>query len=182
VRGFAGSALLPALALTIALCGGPGAWAQTAAKPANPPASRPAPAAEPPSASPEPAPPPSAPKNLVHKGANEVEGILGKNVSGKAGDDMGLIVDMLVDQSGRPVAAVIDFGGFLGVGSRKIAIDWRWLQFRPADSKRPVVLPLDKAALQAAPEYKPDKPVAILGLPPPSTAPASPAPPADSAK
>ena len=29
-------------------------------------------------------------------------------------------------------AAIIDFGGFLGVGSRKIAIDWRLLRFDPA--------------------------------------------------
>ena len=66
-----------------------------------------------------------------------------------------MVVDVLVDGDGRPRAAVIDFGGFLGVGSRKIAIDWELLQFRPADRTQPVRLVLGRAEVQAAPEYKP---------------------------
>jgi hypothetical protein len=42
---------------------------------------------------------------------------------------MGRIVDLLVDETGKPRAAIIDFGGFLGVGIRKIAIDWHTLRF-----------------------------------------------------
>ena len=45
-----------------------------------------------------------------------------------------LVVDVLVDRSGLPLGAVIDFGGFLGVGSRKIAIDWQLLDLQ---SRRP---------------------------------------------
>jgi len=37
---------------------------------------------------------------------------------------MGRIVDVIVDLAGVVRAAVIDFGGFLGVGSRKIVVDW----------------------------------------------------------
>src|SRR6266849_2785320 len=37
--------------------------------------------------------------------------------------------DVLVDRSGIVRAAVIDFGGFLGVGSRKIVVDWNALHF-----------------------------------------------------
>ena len=65
---------------------------------------------------------------------------LGSKAHGSAGEDMGMVVDVLVDRNGRPRAAVIDFGGFLGVGSRKIAIDWALLQFRPADRTQPVLL------------------------------------------
>ena len=55
----------------------------------------------------------------------EVEGILGKSVRSNAGEDMGQIIDVIVKRNGQVRAAVIDFGGFLGVGSRKIAVDWR---------------------------------------------------------
>ena len=42
---------------------------------------------------------------------------------------MGRIVDVIVDRTGTVRAAVIDFGGFLGVGSRKIVVDWSALHF-----------------------------------------------------
>jgi PRC-barrel domain len=94
-----------------------------------------------------------------------VEGILGSKVVGAGGEDMGLVTDVLVDGDGNPVAAVIDFGGFLGVGSRKIAIDWHLIQFHPGDKDKPVTLSLEKAQLQAAPEYKADAPPRIVGAP-----------------
>ncbi|WP_227650561.1 PRC-barrel domain-containing protein, partial [Klebsiella pneumoniae] len=45
------------------------------------------------------------------------------------GDELGRVIDVVIDKDGRPRAAIIDFGGFLGVGSRKIAVDWRSLRF-----------------------------------------------------
>jgi len=51
----------------------------------------------------------------------DVSRILGKEVRSASGEAMGRIVDVLVDETGRPRAAVVDFGGFLGVGTRKIA-------------------------------------------------------------
>src|SRR5207245_6925477 len=50
--------------------------------------------------------------------------ILGKDVLSATGENMGRIVDVLFDEKGEPHAAVVDFGGFLGVGTRKIAIGW----------------------------------------------------------
>ena len=46
-------------------------------------------------------------------------------------ENMGRIVDVLVDPNGQVRAAIIDFGGFLGVGSRKIAVEWGALHFPP---------------------------------------------------
>jgi hypothetical protein len=91
---------------------------------------------------------------------------------------MGMIVDVLVDAEARPRAAVIDFGGFLGVGSRKIAVHWQALHFRPIDRAAPVLLKLGRAEVQAAPEYKPTSQPSEVVSPPASVAPA-PQPPAD---
>src|SRR6516165_7475124 len=52
--------------------------------------------------------------------ARQVESLLGKSVLSTSGENVGRIVDVLVDRSGQIRAAVVDFGGFLGVGSRKI--------------------------------------------------------------
>ena len=94
----------------------------------------------------------------------EVQGILGRDVHSVTDEDMGRIVDILVDGEGRARAAIIDFGGFLGVGSRKIAVDWKALHFVPTVDKRyGVVLELTRDQVKAAPEYKEGKPTIVLG-------------------
>lgn len=93
--------------------------------------------------------------------------ILGKRVRDAAGKDMGMVVDVLVDREGKVRAAIIDFGGFLGVGSRKIAIDWDLVQFNPDNRDAPIVLALNRTEVQAAPEYKPAPQVTKVVAPPP---------------
>ena len=80
--------------------------------------------------------------------------ILGKEVSSPSGHAMGRIVDLLVDETGQPCATIIDFGGFLGVGIRKIAIDWHALRFAEIGTSEAVVTDLDRDQIKAAPEYK----------------------------
>jgi hypothetical protein len=94
----------------------------------------------------------------------EVQGILGREVRSGANENMGRIVDVLVDRNGQVRAAIIDFGGFLGVGSRKIAVAWNGLRF-PSDPNKPepIGLELTRDEVRAAPEYKEDKPVVVLG-------------------
>ena len=132
--------------------------APEAAPPSAPPASAPA-------ESPQPAAPP-APANFETVPGDQLRNVLGKQVSGAAGEDMGVVVDVLFDQDKQPRAAVIDFGGFLGVGTRKIAVDWRLLQFMPPDAKMPLKLDLGRATVQAGPVYKEGaKTVSIIGQP-----------------
>jgi hypothetical protein len=95
---------------------------------------------------------------------HEVEGVLGREVLSAANENMGRIVDVLVDRSGQVRAAIIDFGGFLGVGSRKIAVDWNALHFpAPAKSGGKISLDLTRDQVKAAPEYQDGKPVVVLG-------------------
>lgn len=97
-------------------------------------------------------------------GSREVQGILGRNVVSPSNEDMGRIVDVLVDGDGQTRAIIIDFGGFLGVGSRKIAVDWKALHFVPAAGKRySIVLELNRDQVKPAPEFKEDKPIIVLG-------------------
>jgi hypothetical protein len=103
--------------------------------------------------------------------------VLGKDVLNAKGESMGRIVDVLFDEKGQPHAAVIDFGGFLGVGSRKIAISWKALRFDLGEKQNVIALDLDRAQLKAAPEYKSsesDKPIPVVAQPQP--APHEPAP------
>jgi hypothetical protein len=97
-------------------------------------------------------------------GSRQAQGVLGKEVRSTADENMGRIVDVIVEQSGRVRAAVIDFGGFLGVGSRRIAVDWNALHFDPASVRRDLItLELTREQVKAAPEYKDKQPVIVLG-------------------
>jgi hypothetical protein len=159
-------------------------WAADEAVPPPPVAGAPSELAPTPAPTPTPAPQPSATPQAVPKeaskpkeppkaappasvtilSAREVHGVLGRDVRSAANEDMGKIIDVIVDRSGAVRAAVIDFGGFLGVGSRKIVVDWNALRFgRVADKTDSVTLELTKDQVKAAPEYKEDAPVVVLG-------------------
>lgn len=108
----------------------------------------------------EAAPPPS----VTIIGASDAHGVLGRDVRSAADENMGRVVDVIVDRVGKVRAAVIDFGGFLGVGSRKIVVDWGALRFgNVAKKKDSIWLELTKAQVAAAPEYKEDTPIVVLG-------------------
>jgi hypothetical protein len=93
----------------------------------------------------------------------DLQGVLGASVHSSTGEDMGHIVQVLVDQAGAVRAAVIDFGGFLGVGSRKVVVDWGALHFAPEDQPQQIILHLTREQVKAAPEYRVGKPVVVLG-------------------
>jgi PRC-barrel domain len=96
--------------------------------------------------------------------AADADGVLGRDVRSPTDEDMGRIVDVIVDRAGVVRAAVIDFGGFLGVGSRKIVVDWNALHFgRIANKSDSITLELTKDQVKAAPEYKEDTPIVVLG-------------------
>src|SRR5437764_4279970 len=128
-------------------------------EPNAPPAAQP-PASTVPITPKDAAPPPS----VTIIGANDAHGVLGRDVRSAADEDMGHIVDVIVDRTGHVRAAVIDFGGFLGVGSRKIVVDWNAMRFgKIANKKDSITLELAKAQVAAAPEYKEDTPMVVLG-------------------
>ncbi len=81
------------------------------------------------------------------------EAILGRQVTDSQGRDIGRLVDVLVDETGLPQAAVIDFGGFLGVGNRRVAVHWSALRFNPAEGKHIIELDMTPDQIKSAPEY-----------------------------
>ncbi len=155
------------LAIFVAVFGAAAAWAGDDAAP--PQADhKPPPAQEQKAATP--AAPKEAPKEAVPPPsvtiieATDAHGVLGRDVRSPTGEDMGRIVDVIVDRTGQVRAAVIDFGGFLGVGSRKIVVDWNALHFgQIANKGESITLELTKDQVKAAPEYKEDAPIVVLG-------------------
>jgi hypothetical protein len=129
---------------------------ETAPKPKRRSTPKPQPSASspPPSGSPD----TSAPLNVndaeVRPLDSSIVSVLGKKVEGAKGEDLGRVVDVLADARGRVRIAVIEFGGFLGVGIRRVAVDWSLLRFPPGDEDKFLTLSVNQQKLQSAPEYK----------------------------
>jgi hypothetical protein len=165
-----GTTLKPVVMIAVAaiILGGAigGARPENAQAPAQAaPADHPAVPDNAPATPPPAAPAPTPPASVTILNDHEVQGILGRDVeSTTASENMGRIVDVLVDRSGQVRAAIIDFGGFLGVGSRKIAVDWNALHFpQPAKPDAHITLELTRDQVKAAPEYQEGKAVVVLG-------------------
>jgi len=110
---------------------------------------------------------------------NTVQNLLGRAVTSSAGEKLGQITDVIVGRGGDIRAAVIDFGGFLGVGSRKVAVAWGALKFLPSS----IVVDMTRDELRVTPEYRPDEPIVIVGPQHAQTSsPSAPAPKAPAAK
>lgn len=103
---------------------------------------------------------------------DQVMGILGKQVRSSAGEDMGRIVDVIIDRTARVRAAVIDFGGFLGVGNRQIAVAWNAIRLPSQEKPGALLVDFTRDQLRVAPAYKAGEQVVLLGppdTPPPAT-------------
>ena len=92
-----------------------------------------------------------------------LQGVFGEHVKDLNGDDAGRLWDILVDDAGKPRAAVIDYGGALGVGQRKVAVAWDLLQFDASDAKTPIHLALTMQQLGSLPDFKYGTGSAVVG-------------------
>jgi len=129
---------------------------------------------------PEPAKPDAAPPETPATVLNDAGAValLGKPVQSLKAEDLGRVVDVIADRSGVLRAAVIDFGGYLGVGARKIAVDWRALHFPEKGGMDRLIADLPRDQLRAAPAYKEGEAIVVIGTPiqPAEAAPAPPKP------
>jgi sporulation protein YlmC with PRC-barrel domain len=76
----------------------------------------------------------------------------GTSVYNNAGDKLGSIDDLMIDkQSGHVRYAVLEFGGFLGMGTDRYPLPWDMLTYDVA--REGYVVPIDKDRLKDAPKY-----------------------------
>jgi sporulation protein YlmC with PRC-barrel domain len=76
----------------------------------------------------------------------------GTKVYNTAGEKLGSVDELMIDKvSGQIRYAVLEFGGFLGMGTDRYPLPWNMLKYDT--SKEGYVVPLDKAKLEKAPRY-----------------------------
>jgi sporulation protein YlmC with PRC-barrel domain len=76
----------------------------------------------------------------------------GTKVYNTAGEKLGSVDDLMIDKvSGQIRYAVLEFGGFLGMGTDRYPLPWDMLKYDTA--KEGYVVPLDKGKLESAPRF-----------------------------
>ena len=82
--------------------------------------------------------------------SHRVSKIIGSDVRNKAGEKIGDIRDLVVDNNGGIRLAIVSTGGFLGVGDRLHAVPWDAMTLGARDDH---ILDIDKAHLQNTPGF-----------------------------
>jgi sporulation protein YlmC with PRC-barrel domain len=68
-------------------------------------------------------------------------------------DKIGVVTDLIVDNSGNVTTAVVSVGGLLGVGKKDVAVPFKDLRVASRDGKDWLVLNQTKEDLKMAPAY-----------------------------
>jgi sporulation protein YlmC with PRC-barrel domain len=84
----------------------------------------------------------------------DTEKLIGKNVYGADGNKVGDLENLLIGPDSRVRAAIIEFGGFLGLGANKVAVPWDQLQITGDRA----VTNLTKDQVRAMPRWEKDHP------------------------
>lgn len=78
------------------------------------------------------------------------------SVTNPQGENLGQIKAIMLDvETGRIAYAVLDFGGFLGIGSKHFALPWRGFTFNMARGE--IILDISKEKLENAEGFDSDQ-------------------------
>lgn len=85
-------------------------------------------------------------------GVLKATSLIGKKVQSEEGKKLGEIKDLVIDpEDGDIQYAVLDFGGFLGIGDKYFAVPWEALNL--TDDQKAIVLNVSKKDLKQAPGF-----------------------------
>jgi len=81
------------------------------------------------------------------------EKVEGTSVYNPDGNKLGSIDNLMIDKwSGQVKYAVLEFGGFLGMGTDRYPLPWKVLKY--SNEYGGYVVPLPKSVLEKAPKYR----------------------------
>jgi sporulation protein YlmC with PRC-barrel domain len=89
-------------------------------------------------------------------GVLKVSTVIGMKVQDTEGKKLGDIKELVIDPADGSIGyAVLDFGGFLGIGDKYFAVPWEALQWTP--DHKAIVLDVSKKDLKQAPGFDKNK-------------------------
>lgn len=87
-------------------------------------------------------------------GGFSADQLIGANVLNATGDEIGEIEDLIVDSTNQVSKVIVEVGGFLGMGSKNVAVDIA--QLKKGTNNEGFVTNMTKEELKTLPEYQKD--------------------------
>lgn len=81
-------------------------------------------------------------------------GIVRASVRNPAGESIGSVEEVLLTADGTVKSVIVSVGGFLGVGSKRVAMQWKDFKIWQDKDTLTLVTEATKADLKSAPDYK----------------------------
>lgn len=81
-----------------------------------------------------------------------VEDFMDREIVNQQGEELGEVVDLMVDGHDQITKVVADVGGFLGLGERSVAIDFEDITVEEGSGN--LLVMMDEAALESLPTYE----------------------------
>lgn len=78
--------------------------------------------------------------------------IIGTDVRNATDDSIGTIDALVIDDQNRVVAGIVSVGGFLGIGAKDVAVNWKEFTFQLEEDV--AVVSLDRETLENAPAFR----------------------------
>lgn len=114
------------------------------------------------------------------EGQLRAENLMGMTVISGDGERIGEVQDLIFDQSETITGVVVGVGGFLGIGEKRVGLNWEQaeVQQNPDTNEEVILVNLTREELESAPEFQTseeqaaeDEAGAVAPLPEPTTAP-----------
>jgi sporulation protein YlmC with PRC-barrel domain len=83
---------------------------------------------------------------------SDMKELIGRNIKNSAGETIGEVESVYVDNAGKISTVIVSVGGFLGMGDREVAI--KWSDLNVTNDGKDVTTNISKDTLKAMPEYK----------------------------
>jgi sporulation protein YlmC with PRC-barrel domain len=81
--------------------------------------------------------------------------LMGKELYGADDQSIGEVADLVLQEDGKTRAAIVDVGGFLGVGEKRVAIPFDQIQITAQDNNEPkLTVAMTKEQLEQAPAWQ----------------------------
>lgn len=95
------------------------------------------------------------------EGSFHSDALVGNQVKSSVEDDedIGTITDLIIDEQGQINAVVVGVSGFLGMGEKKVAIEWDSLELTKAEDGKDyvIIVSASEDALKEAENYSRDE-------------------------
>jgi sporulation protein YlmC with PRC-barrel domain len=89
----------------------------------------------------------------IGEGQIRASTMLGKEVYGQDEESIGEVADLVLQDDGQTRAAIIDVGGFLGVGEKRVAVPFNEIQTAQEGDEVRLTVAMSREQLEQAPEY-----------------------------